>query len=158
MDNIPWCELTSAEKTYVSSHERLEITFAEQLHQPILTFIGRRGRGRFLSWNEYKLIRKDDSSSSKKESKKGTEELDPDKISNKKKKPIGEWLSLVDEPTDSEEEKGSVSGPHVLDNEETESESNKSSDFQKAMRAFRKRQADPSGEGRKTSREEVQEG
>ena len=45
VDDIPWNQLTPAEKTYVSSHERLEIIFARAHHEPVPNFIGRRGRG-----------------------------------------------------------------------------------------------------------------
>ena len=112
VDDIPWNQLTVGEKQFVTQHERLEITFAQQLHKPVPTFIGRRGKGRFLSWNEYKNIRKDDSSSSK--SKRGTkrknisEEPDPEKPSKKKEKVIPDWFKLVDETTDSEEEQAST--------------------------------------------------
>ena len=35
VDDIPWCELDSKEKKYISQHERTEKAFAKQLHQPI---------------------------------------------------------------------------------------------------------------------------
>ena len=32
VDDILWCELNQQENKYVKQHERIEITFAEQLH------------------------------------------------------------------------------------------------------------------------------
>lgn len=90
VDDIPWCELNKAEKSYVSTHENLEITFAKQLHQPIPTFISRRGKGIFLSWNQYKDIRPSNSKSSKKS--KGAPEPDPEKPTKKHRKVSEDWF------------------------------------------------------------------
>lgn len=54
VEDILLCELNKAEKAYISTHEKLEISCVEQLHQPIPTFIGRKRKGKYLSWIEYK--------------------------------------------------------------------------------------------------------
>ena len=102
VDDILWCELNKAEKDYVRSHEKLAITFAEQLHQTVPTFIGRKGKGKFLSWSEYKDHKS--TSSSKKSSKKskGAPEPDHDKPAKKRWSKSEELFQLVNEPTDSE--------------------------------------------------------
>lgn len=49
VDSIPWCELNLVEKDYIRIHERLAISIAKQLRQRIPTFIGIRGKGKYLS-------------------------------------------------------------------------------------------------------------
>ena len=115
VDDIPWNELNAEEKKYVKQHERIEITFIEQLHQTILQYIGWRGRGKHLSWNEYKDLRPSSSKKSSKSSKQLMSALEPnlDRPAKKHKKSTGDWLELVDEPTDSKNEQASVSGRSV---------------------------------------------
>ena len=60
---------------------------------------------------------------------------------------VGDWFGLVDEPTNSEGKKAFATNPKISDNERTESETKMQSDFQKALKASRKRQADASDKG-----------
>lgn len=91
VDDIPWCELNKAEKSYVSSHESLEISLAKQLHQPVTVFIGRRGRGRFLSWNQYEDIRPAAPARTSKKSR-GEKEFDPERPTKKCRTVSEDWF------------------------------------------------------------------
>lgn len=100
VDDITWNLLNNKEKKFAKGHERSETLETRSAWLSVPEYIGRCGRGKFLSWNKYKNIRPDFSSQGKKK----TKSIKSVRVGPKPKS-VEYWLGLADKDTSSAEVK-----------------------------------------------------